>query len=205
MNSYEAEFYQKLIREKNKSLAVIFDSTFGYIDDVLSIKNCFFHTYVDSRYPSELEIKDTTDVSYLDNFSIFPLILYLMPRTVKMGDWDALSKFESQVSKLQARYRALNYLNCKQKSSIVFVNICIGKRFSKQSLSIVIVYIGIRIHFNQMVLPFSDYIIYEHIASIYLVCKINQNAQLTISGNFRDIFHIAKYWICRNYNPYHFL
>ena len=68
--SYEAEFIQKLVREKNKSLAVAFNSTFRYIDDVLSINNCYFHTYVDSIYPSELEIKDTTEsassVSYLD-------------------------------------------------------------------------------------------------------------------------------------------
>lgn len=37
---------------------------------VLSIKNCYFHTYVDSINPSKLEIKDTKkyapSVSYLD-------------------------------------------------------------------------------------------------------------------------------------------
>jgi hypothetical protein len=46
------------------------NSTFRYIDDVLSINNDQFHSYVDSIYPSELEIKDTTEsstsVSYLD-------------------------------------------------------------------------------------------------------------------------------------------
>ena len=68
--SYEAEFIQKLVREKNKTLAVAFNSTFRYIDDVLSINNVNFHSYVNSIYPCELEIKDTTDsdmsVSYLD-------------------------------------------------------------------------------------------------------------------------------------------
>ena len=68
--SYEAEFIQKLLHEKNKSLAVAFNSTFRYIDDVLSINNDRFHSYVDSIYPSELEIKDTTEsstsASYLD-------------------------------------------------------------------------------------------------------------------------------------------
>ena len=58
--SYEAEFIQKLVREKNKTLAVAFNSTFRYIDDVLSINNVNFHSYVNSIYPCELEIKDTT-------------------------------------------------------------------------------------------------------------------------------------------------
>jgi hypothetical protein len=41
-----------------------------YIDDVFSINNDQFHSYVDSIYPNELEIKDTTEsstsASYLD-------------------------------------------------------------------------------------------------------------------------------------------
>jgi hypothetical protein len=68
--SYEAEFIQKLLHEKKNSLAVAFNSTFRYIDNVLSITNCQFHSYVDSIYPNELEIKDTTECStsalYLD-------------------------------------------------------------------------------------------------------------------------------------------
>ena len=47
-----------------------FNSSSRYIDDVLSINNDQFHSYVDSIYPSELEIKDTTEsstsASYLD-------------------------------------------------------------------------------------------------------------------------------------------
>jgi hypothetical protein len=66
---YEAEFIQKLLHEKKKPLAVAFNSIFRYID-VLSINNDHFHSYVDSVYPSELEIKDTTEsytsASYLD-------------------------------------------------------------------------------------------------------------------------------------------
>jgi hypothetical protein len=61
---------QKLLHEKKKSVAVAFNSTFQYIDDVLSINNDQFHSYVDSIYPSELEIKDnthcSTSASYLD-------------------------------------------------------------------------------------------------------------------------------------------
>jgi hypothetical protein len=49
---------------------VVFNSTFRYIDDVLSINYDQFHSYIGSIYPSELEIKDTTEsftsASYLD-------------------------------------------------------------------------------------------------------------------------------------------
>jgi hypothetical protein len=58
------------ILHENKPLAVAFNLTFRYIDDVLSINNDQFHSYVDFIYPSELEIKDTTEsstsASYLD-------------------------------------------------------------------------------------------------------------------------------------------
>ena len=68
--SYEAEFVQKLLRDKNKKLAVSFSLTYRYIDDVLSINNHNFHKYVHLIYPGELDIKDTTEsdrsASYLD-------------------------------------------------------------------------------------------------------------------------------------------
>ena len=61
---------QNCVREKKKTLAVAFNSTFRYIDDGLSINNDNFHSYVDMIYPGELEIKDTTEsdtsASYLD-------------------------------------------------------------------------------------------------------------------------------------------
>jgi hypothetical protein len=47
--SFEAEFIQKLLFQKNKSL-VAFNSTFRYMDDVLTINNEQFHSYVDSLY-----------------------------------------------------------------------------------------------------------------------------------------------------------
>jgi hypothetical protein len=55
---------------KEKSLAVAFNSTFRDINDVLSINSNQFHSYVDSIYPNEMEIKGTieysTSASYLD-------------------------------------------------------------------------------------------------------------------------------------------
>ena len=68
--SYEAEFVQKLLRDNNKKLAVSFNHTFRYIDDVVCINNHNFHNHVHLIYPEELEIKDTTEsdksASYLD-------------------------------------------------------------------------------------------------------------------------------------------
>ena len=67
---YEADFMQELLRKKDKKLAISFNSTFRYIDDVLSLNNSKFGDYVERIYPIELEIKDTTDTvksaSYLD-------------------------------------------------------------------------------------------------------------------------------------------
>ena len=58
---YEADFIQELLRKKDKELAVSFNSTFRYIDDVLSLNNTKFGDYVERIYPIELEMKDTTD------------------------------------------------------------------------------------------------------------------------------------------------
>ena len=55
---------------RRKSILLWPSITFRYIDDVLSINNNQFHSYVDSIYPNKLEIKDTTEcstsASYLD-------------------------------------------------------------------------------------------------------------------------------------------
>lgn len=68
--SYEAEFLEGLLKKKEKTLAQTFNLTFRYIDDVLSLNNAKFGDYLHSIYPSELEIKDTTNTlrsaSYLD-------------------------------------------------------------------------------------------------------------------------------------------
>ena len=61
---------QELLRKKDKKLAISFNSTFRYIDDVLKINNLKFGDYVERIYPIELKTKDTTDTvksaSYLE-------------------------------------------------------------------------------------------------------------------------------------------
>ena len=68
--SYEAEFIQSLLSAGKKRLASQFNFTYRYIDDVLSINNPDFENYLGQMYPTELEIKDTTEsntsASYLD-------------------------------------------------------------------------------------------------------------------------------------------
>ena len=68
--SYEAEFIQSLLSNGKKKLASQFNWTYRYIDDVLSINNPSIRDYLGAIYPSELEIKETTEsntsASYLD-------------------------------------------------------------------------------------------------------------------------------------------
>ncbi|XP_071145344.1 uncharacterized protein [Mytilus edulis] len=60
----------ELLRKKEEKLAISFNSTFRYIDDVLSLNNSKVGDYVERIYPIGIQIKDTTDTvksaSYLD-------------------------------------------------------------------------------------------------------------------------------------------
>jgi hypothetical protein len=68
--SYEADFIQGHLKNREKKLARSFNFIFRYIDDVLSLNNSRFGDCVDRIYPIELEIKNTPDsdrsASYLD-------------------------------------------------------------------------------------------------------------------------------------------
>ena len=68
--SHEAEFIQSLLRSDKKTVAKSFNFTYRYIDDVLSLNNPTFGDYLEVIYPTELEVKDTTEsinsASYLD-------------------------------------------------------------------------------------------------------------------------------------------
>jgi len=61
---------QTSFTNKDRKLAHTFNSSFRYIDDVLSRNNSRFRDYLHRIYPNELEVEDTTDtqnyVSYLD-------------------------------------------------------------------------------------------------------------------------------------------
>jgi len=63
-------FLQVLLMNKDKKFAQTFNSSFRYIDDVLSLNNSQFGDYLHRIYPNEFEAKDTTDTqkfaSYLD-------------------------------------------------------------------------------------------------------------------------------------------
>jgi len=61
LHAYEADILQGLLKIKDRKLAKIFNSSFRYIDDVLSMNNARFGDYLDHIYPNELEAKDTTD------------------------------------------------------------------------------------------------------------------------------------------------
>ena len=66
--SYEAEFIQQLQKSVAKKQCRAFNLTYRYIDDVLSINNKRFDKYLDAIYPSELEIKETSDSPHFVNF-----------------------------------------------------------------------------------------------------------------------------------------
>ena len=66
--SYESEFIQQLQKSCAKKQCHSFNLTFRYIDDVLSLNNAKFGEYLDSIYPTELGIKDTTDSQFLSIF-----------------------------------------------------------------------------------------------------------------------------------------
>ena len=59
--SNEAEFIESLLSTRKKQLAAQFNFTYRYIDDVLSVNNPDFDNYLGRKYPTELEIKDTTE------------------------------------------------------------------------------------------------------------------------------------------------
>lgn len=58
--AYEAEMFSKTCT-RNKITPCDLHSTFRYTNDVLSINNWYFHSYVGSIYHCELEIKDTIE------------------------------------------------------------------------------------------------------------------------------------------------
>jgi hypothetical protein len=65
---YEEYFLQVFLKNKHRNLAQTFNSSFRFIDHVLSLNHSRFGDYL--IYPNEFEVKDATDtqkyVSYLE-------------------------------------------------------------------------------------------------------------------------------------------
>jgi hypothetical protein len=68
--AYEADFLQGLFKNKDRKLDQTFNSSFRYIDDVLSLNNSRFGEYLHRIYQNGLKGTDTTETqkcaSYLD-------------------------------------------------------------------------------------------------------------------------------------------
>ena len=70
--SCEHEFMLNLMKQNKLHLARKFNYTFRYIDDLISLNNPEFKHFIQSIYPKELDLKETTEnesgCSYLDLF-----------------------------------------------------------------------------------------------------------------------------------------
>ena len=66
---YECKYMRNLIK-MNLMLAKKFNNTMRYIDDLLTLNNTSFYSAIDDIYPSELQLKKTSEssmaLSYLD-------------------------------------------------------------------------------------------------------------------------------------------
>jgi hypothetical protein len=70
LHSYEADTLQEIFKNKEIQLDQTIDSSFRYIDGVLSLNNSRLGEYLHFINQNELDVKDTTDnqrsTSYLD-------------------------------------------------------------------------------------------------------------------------------------------
>jgi hypothetical protein len=69
--SYESEFLQKLVKNKKIHEARVFNFTYRYIDDVLSINNSRFAEFLTLIYPPELPYLYTFSLYENPSFIIF--------------------------------------------------------------------------------------------------------------------------------------
>ena len=68
LHAYEADFLSELLKNEDRKLSQTINSSFHYIDDVLSLNNSRFGDYLHRIYLNELEVKNNTDTvcSYID-------------------------------------------------------------------------------------------------------------------------------------------
>ena len=62
VHTFEHDLRVKTVK-KDITKAIQISDTFRYIDDLFSINNADFGTYISAIYPSELELKDTSTSS----------------------------------------------------------------------------------------------------------------------------------------------
>ena len=67
---YERDFILSLSDDNQPEVTEAFNSTFQYLDDLMSIDNSFFDSMVNHIYPSELQLNkgnvSDTEASFLD-------------------------------------------------------------------------------------------------------------------------------------------
>ena len=68
LHAYEADFLPELLKNEDRKLSQTINSSFYYIDDVLSLNNSRFRDYLHRIYLNKLEVKNNTDTvcSYID-------------------------------------------------------------------------------------------------------------------------------------------
>ena len=67
--AYETDFLQGFLKNKDiKKIAQIFNFSFHYIDDLLSLNNSRFAEHLHHIYPNVLEVEDTTDNQKSDSY-----------------------------------------------------------------------------------------------------------------------------------------
>jgi hypothetical protein len=85
LHSHEADFIQELLKKNEKKLARSFNFTLRNTEDVLSLNNSKFGDFVDSIYPIELEIRNTTDTDWSASYLDLRIEIYIEGRLRTKG------------------------------------------------------------------------------------------------------------------------
>jgi len=59
LHAYEADFLQGVLKNKERKLVHTFNSSFRYIDNVMSLNNYRFGDYLHRIYQNELKVRNT--------------------------------------------------------------------------------------------------------------------------------------------------
>ena len=92
--SYEYEFLDSLTK-KNIHHAQCFNLTVRFIDDLLTVNNKYFRTYLPQIYPKELELKETTESNLKCSF--LDLLLFSDDNQLKFKLYDKRDDFDFDI------------------------------------------------------------------------------------------------------------